>query len=385
MKITTNLLSPQLCDKSQKTLFCLPKPTLPCTPHSHRRRCLLNTSHAGHWSHWSLFIHLLSLVIGLSSHKIPINTMNIRKLKAQPLIPVKEPDAQHNSDVEEAQHELSVSFLDTGLPPFLFINSYSQATKIVEQNLITKAPGREHTKTPSLWPARDENKDPYTPCHGFGCHHVPCAMHAHTSLCSHSLAVGNHCKLLPKLLSWYITAHKGPNLCQLVRETVPANTGKKPNARERKDGGTGRPGQAEPMPDTAGKRTFHFKRLDITRAYICYRCNKALRLKKGMPPAQGHIQHGFLVAQKCPSFPQAQVIPTTFCTRLDTKEHWSVATWLPASPSGTLQCSSGTTGLIVTCSTSSVVITAIPEPLHGPTLATATKCKLHGYSLQGWL
>ena len=110
------------------------------------------------------------------------------------------------------------------------------------------------------------------------------------SLCSHKLAVADHQKVLPELLSWYTTKKHRPNLIQVVRASVSQKTGKKPSARQRKTGGGNKPRNVLPEPPgNIQKPSFRLKWLDTTRAYLCYGCNRALRPDKDIPPAPFNV------------------------------------------------------------------------------------------------
>ena len=97
---------------------------------------------------------------------------------------------------------------ETGLQPFLFRRSYDNAVEILQHlEGIAKAPGG---KTSTFMVAsHNRNKDPYTVClQASGAIICRCEMFASRSLCSHTLSVTDHQKMLPRLLAWYVSVNK---------------------------------------------------------------------------------------------------------------------------------------------------------------------------------
>ena len=205
---------------------------------------------------------------------------------------LESPNARDNADDEsdDVMPTSGISFTASKLPDGTYQNVWNQAISLAraKSENIVQLPGNTDGRV-----VRSKN-NPQKPHivtflqSGKG-HCSDCPVQKERSICQHTIAAAEDIGILEKHLEFFHRLKEPLNMMTSARRNVPSNSGQKPGQKQRKPRGRGHSrneGEHAQRTPTSSKssNSYNLRWLAETRAYICYGCKKALRVRPHIPP-----------------------------------------------------------------------------------------------------
>ena len=205
---------------------------------------------------------------------------------------LESPNARDNADDEsdDVMPTSGISFTASKLPDGTYQNVWNQAISLAraKSENIVQLPGNTYGRV-----VRSKN-NPQKPHivtflqSGKG-HCSDCPVQKERSICQHTIAAAEDIGILEKHLEFFHRLKEPLNMMTSARRNVPSNSGQKPGQKQRKPRGRGHSrneGEHAHRTPTSSKssNSYNLRWLAETRAYICYGCKKALRVRPHIPP-----------------------------------------------------------------------------------------------------